>query len=290
LLFLQKKYPWNPCPISWQTTVAFFKNLEFDFLRAFDRTRGGQKSRKSILLWLTLFPFAPGPVAMLVESLGRAPASPAPTQAVRQGRKEEKSPWPRPQAPLLPIDSVVTLPRHHVPNVTLAPLDMPTSRQSHALPLPQPTRTVCWPPLDTACAPSPAYKRAPCWPEKMHTTTLSLLDILFSLVARRFELAGVDRAPGRPRVPGVPEPPSSCRQYKVEEEEILRRSATPRRLPCLPRRATPPRPSSPSVSSAPRLSRRRRLVLFRLIRSWQLGPAVRPVSYFFSVATRQPSV
>jgi hypothetical protein len=35
--------------------------------------------------------------------------------------------------------------------------------------------------------------------------------------------------------------------------------------------------------------RRNPLVPFRLIRSWQLGPAVRPVPYFFFVATRQPA-
>jgi hypothetical protein len=36
---------------------------------------------------------------------------------------------------------------------------------------------------------------------KMHLTSLYLLDIISSLVARRFELAGVGRAPGRQPFP-----------------------------------------------------------------------------------------
>jgi hypothetical protein len=59
----------------------------------------------------------------------------------------------------------------------------------------------------------------------MHLTSLYLLDIISSLVARRFELAGVDRAPERPAVPGVPEPPASCSQDEVDEETLLRRTA-----------------------------------------------------------------
>jgi hypothetical protein len=118
-------------------------------------------------------------------------------------------------------------------------------RQNHALPLPRPTRTVSCPPLDTAGAPSPAYKRAPCWPEKIHTTSLSPLDIVSHGFASWFELAGAGRAPGCPRVPGVPEPPSSCRQYKVDEDSLRRRTAPRRRLPSLPRRAPPPCCSQP---------------------------------------------
>jgi hypothetical protein len=49
-------------------------------------------------------------------------------------------------------------------------------RQNHALPLPQPTRTVYWPPLDTAGAPSPAYKKPPFFPEKIHTIPSTSLD------------------------------------------------------------------------------------------------------------------
>jgi hypothetical protein len=80
--------------------------------------------------------------------------------------------------PLLLSLSLITLLRHRVPNITTAPPDMPTSRQSHALPLPQPTHTVSCPPLDTAGAPSPAYKRPPFFPEKIHTTSLSLLNVV----------------------------------------------------------------------------------------------------------------
>jgi hypothetical protein len=101
---------------------------------------------------------------------------------VRHGRKEEEHTRTPHLWPLLLSLSLITLLRHHVPNITTALPDMPTSRQSHALPLPQPTRMVSWPPLDTACAPSPAYKRPPFLPEKTHTTFLYLLDILFQLL------------------------------------------------------------------------------------------------------------
>jgi hypothetical protein len=53
---------------------------------------------------------------------------------------------------------------------------------------------------------------------KMHLTSLSLLDIVSHSVASWFELAGADRTPGRPAVPGVPEPPSSFHLYQAEEE------------------------------------------------------------------------
>jgi hypothetical protein len=56
----------------------------------------------------------------------------------------------------------------------------------------------------------------------MHLTSLYLLDIISSLVARWFELDGVDQAPERPAVPGVPKPPSSRCLDKVEEKELLR--------------------------------------------------------------------
>jgi hypothetical protein len=49
-------------------------------------------------------------------------------------------------------------------------------RQNPALPLPRPTRTVCWPPLDTAGAPSPTYKKPPFFPEKVPTIPSTSLD------------------------------------------------------------------------------------------------------------------
>jgi hypothetical protein len=124
------------------------------------------------------------------------------------------------------------------------------SRQSHALPLPQLTRTVSWPPETIICAPSPAYKRPPFLNGKIHTTFLYLVDIVSRCLASWFELAGAGRAPGRPDVPSVPAFPSSHRLDEVDEEKLLRRTATRRRLPCLPRRASrrssrrrpPPRP------------------------------------------------
>jgi hypothetical protein len=72
-----------------------------------------------------------------------------------------------------------------------------------------------------------AYKRPPFLAEKTHTIPSYLPDILLSLLALSFELAGVDRAPRRPDVPGVLAPPSSRRLDEVEEEELLRRTAPP---------------------------------------------------------------
>jgi hypothetical protein len=51
-------------------------------------------------------------------------------------------------------------------------------RQNPALPLPRPTRTVCWPPLDTAGAPSPTYKKPPFFPKKIRTIPTTSLDNL----------------------------------------------------------------------------------------------------------------
>jgi hypothetical protein len=93
-------------------------------------------------------------------------------------------------------------------------------------------------PIPSPHAPSPAYKRPPFLNGKMHTTSLSLLDIVSHSFASWFELAGAGQAPGRPAVPGVPVPPSSCRLDEVDKEKICRGSASP------------PPPSSSSASSS----------------------------------------
>jgi hypothetical protein len=99
---------------------------------------------------------------------------------VRPERKKEENTRTPHLWPLLLSLSLVTLLRHRVPNVTTAPPDMPTSRQSHALPLPQPTRTVSCPPETILRGPSPVYKRPPFLTGKIHTTFLYLLDIVSS--------------------------------------------------------------------------------------------------------------
>jgi hypothetical protein len=93
---------------------------------------------------------------------------------MEEQRKTHPDPPPLATAPL--SISLVTLPRHHIPNVTPAPLDMPTSRQSHALPLPQPTCMVSCPPETSLRAPSLVYKKPPFLTGKMHNTFLYLLD------------------------------------------------------------------------------------------------------------------
>jgi hypothetical protein len=146
--------------------------------------------------------------------------------------KERNDPDPSPQPPLAPS----------------AP-DHPTARecansppQHAAVPRrkPRPPRPFCsrhrprsLPRSPRLVLPLPTIKGPPLFPEKNPAITRNLLDIISSLVARRFELAGAGRAPGRPRVPGVPEPPASCRLDEVEEEKLLRRldnlAAAPRR-------------------------------------------------------------
>jgi hypothetical protein len=65
-----------------------------------------------------------------------------------------------------------------------------STRQRRPLFTPLPARAVSWPPLDTAGAPSPAYKKPPFLPEKMHAITRDLPDILSSSLSPYFELAG----------------------------------------------------------------------------------------------------
>jgi hypothetical protein len=127
-----------------------------------------------------------------------------------------------------------------------------STRQRRPSSLPQPTPAALSPQIHSPRAPSPAYIKPPFFPEKIPTIPSYLLDIISSLVGRRFELAGVGRAPERAAVPGVPAAPSSFRLDKVEEEELLRRTAARRRLPSLPRRApAPPSSQQPPVSIDP---------------------------------------
>jgi hypothetical protein len=110
----------------------------------------------------------------------------------------------------------------------------------------------------------------------MHLTSLYLLDIISSLVARRFELAGVDRAPERPAVPGVPEPPASCSQDEVDEETLLRRTA-----------ASPP-------LSIPLRRPPTTALFFLAVGTYLAGALSRtktyvPIHFFFSFLLREPA-
>jgi hypothetical protein len=147
--------------------------------------------------------------------------------------RRRNTPGPPHLWPLLLSLSLITLLRHHVSNITTALPDMPTSRQSHALPLPQPTRTVSWAPLDTTCAPSPAYKRPPFLPEKTHTIPRTSPDMLLSLISLPIELAGAGRAPRAPRIPGDSDATPTCRRSRAAETDSLRRRDTPPSPPIL---------------------------------------------------------
>jgi hypothetical protein len=108
-----------------------------------------------------------------------------------------------------------------------------STRQRRPLFTPLPARAVSWPPLDTAGAPSPSYKRPPFFPENIHTTSLSLLDIVSQQFASQFELAGARRAPGHAAIPGDSEPPPTYRRSRAAEKDSLRRRDTPPSPPVL---------------------------------------------------------
>jgi hypothetical protein len=154
---------------------------------------------------------------------------------------EEEHPGPLPCPPLnqtISASPIAPAARHSTPQpaapANAAPSSLPCRHRPRSLP--RSPRLVL---------PLPTIKGPPFFPEKNPAITRNLLDIISSLVARRFELAGVGRAPERAAVPGVPASPSSRRLDVVEEEELLRRTAARRRLPSLPRRAPPPCRSQP---------------------------------------------
>jgi hypothetical protein len=240
-------------------------------LRTFGRTHGEQKSAKVQVSTRTssqppLCPSHSVPAAPRV-SCCRPPISPAQTPALRLGRREESNPDPH-LWPLLLSLSLVTLPRYHVPNVTPAPLDMPTSRQSHTLSLPQPTCTVSWPPETILLAPSPVYKKPPFFPKKIHAITRNLPDILSSSLSSYFELAGnvvlAGHRPGHRAFPAIPCLPrrAACwrwpRRTPTAALHPLRRSPSP--LVSLPVAAT-----LPGSLSRSRPSRARKKALGRWI-------------------------
>jgi hypothetical protein len=243
-------------------------------------SRNQSKSKQLLQQWLAALVLVPDlqtvPLPLLDSPLS-TPHLPAQTPAVRPGRKGRQSH----RTPSLSPSEPDRLDPSHRARTRKQHATARSTRQRRPLFTPLPARAVSWPPLDTTGAPSPAYKRPPFLPEKTHTTILYLLDIVSLEVASWFELAGAGRAPGRPDIPGVPEPPSSRRLDKVEEEELLRRSATRRRVPCLPRRAPPPRPSSPSVSSCAWVESRATTYRFGFIRSDIRAPLVSPVCFFF---------
>jgi hypothetical protein len=131
-----------------------------------------------------------------------------------------------------------------------------STRQRRPLFTPLPARAVSWPPLDTACAPSPAYKRPPFFPKKIHTipstsqTTSSLLSITPSSSPEPAEL------PERLAFPAtrtLPRPTAGPGQLRKTSSTAV----TPRcRQVLLPLHCTPSPPSSlPAAVSS--VSRRR---------------------------------
>jgi hypothetical protein len=100
------------------------------------------------------------------------------------------------------------------------------TRQPCPLFTPLPARAASCPPLDTARAPSPAYKRSPFLTEKIHTNPSYLPDILISLLALAIELAGVGRAPNTPAVPGNSDAAPTYRRSRAAEKDPHRRRDT----------------------------------------------------------------
>jgi hypothetical protein len=173
--------------------VAVFKNLKFKFLRAFDRTRGGQRSEKNRSLWASLFSFAPDPVAMPWTLPLSSPAPSAPTRAVRNGGEEEEraqDPLSSPSAPCTSPTAVTSPePTHNTPS-----------------PRPNPSSTRARPPcpvllvarrqgprtselLDALALDSLAYKNPLRSNERTHPTHSSLPDTFSSSRSLSFDAA-----------------------------------------------------------------------------------------------------
>jgi hypothetical protein len=119
-----------------------------------------------------------------------------------------------------------------------------STRQSRPLFTLLPARAVSWPPLDTAGAPSPVYKKPPFFPEKIHAITRNLLDNVSLSPVPYVELADLD-------IPADHRPFPALRS-------LPRRAACwrwPRRTSGAalhPRRLFPPPPvSSPSAALLP---------------------------------------
>jgi hypothetical protein len=109
---------------------------------------------------------------------------------------------------------------------------------------PLPARAVSWPPLDTACAPSLAYKRPPFFPEKIHTIPSTSPDILLSLLSLPIELAGAGQAPRAPRVPGDSDAaPTYRRSRAAEKDPHSRRDTSPSPMTAAGEHPQPPPPS-----------------------------------------------
>jgi hypothetical protein len=129
--------------------------------------------------------------------LCRPPVSPAQTPAVRQGGEEEDHTGPLPCPPLnqtISAPPIAPAARHSTPQPAAPANAAPSS-------LPCRHRPRSGPRSPRLVLPLPTIKGPPFFPEKTHLTSLYLLDIISSLVARRFELAGVGRAPGRQPFP-----------------------------------------------------------------------------------------
>jgi hypothetical protein len=120
-------------------------------------------------------------------------------------------------------------------------------RQNPALPLPRPTRTVCWPPLDIAGAPSPAYIKPPFFPEKDRTIPSTSLDNLSFAPVHSVELADLDVPAGHRTFPALRSCPRRCTCWRWR-----------RRTPAAalhPRRRSPSPPVSTPATASSQYSR-----------------------------------
>jgi hypothetical protein len=170
-----------------------FKKSNINFLRAFDRTRGGQKSEKIEFTVSVAVHVRLNPVAMLGEPPRSSPAPSAPTRAVRKGGEEEE----RAQDPPSSSSARCTSP-------TIVASPEPT--HSTPSPRPNPTSTRARPPcpvllvarrqgprtselLDALAPDSLAYKNPRRSNERSHPTPSSLPDNLSSLRSLSFDVA-----------------------------------------------------------------------------------------------------
>jgi hypothetical protein len=122
-------------------------------------------------------------------------------------RKTTRTPHLSPSEPdrLDPFHRARTLMQHAAARST---------RQRRPLFTPLPARAVSWPPLDTAGAPSPAYKKPPFFPEKIPTIPSTSLDNVSLSPVHYVELADLDIPADHHPFPALRSHPrrSACRR------------------------------------------------------------------------------
>jgi hypothetical protein len=193
--------------------------------------------------WLAALALVPDLQAVPWTLLCRSLVSPAQTTAMRHGRHGGRTHRTPPMSPSEP-DRLDT---SHRARTLLQHAAARRPRQNQALPLPRPTHTVYWPPLDLAGAPSPAYKKPPFFPEKNHTIPSTSLDNVSLSPVPCVELADLDRSAEHRAFPAVLSFPRCCACWR------WRRRAPAATLH--PRRRSPSPPvSSPCAALLPDLS------------------------------------